>query len=271
MKMAVLVLLLGALVWMVATLEQRSLYFPDKTLAATPQVYQLSYRDLALRAKDGIEVHGWFIPAEKQSATTTRTLLMAHGNAGNISHRLDKALLFHQLGLNVLLFDYRGYGLSKGVPSEKGTYRDAEAAYDFLVSELKQRPEQIILYGESLGCAVSVEMAKNHPAAALILESPFTSTVQMGKLVFTWLPVQLIVRYRYDNLAKIPNVHMPVLVMHSPTDEVIPFSMGRSVFEAANEPKRFFELTGGHNDGYERSGKRYLEAIERFLESLRTK
>src|SRR5438270_4951145 len=117
-------------------------------------------------------------------------------------------------------------------------------------------PDRVVLYGESLGCAVATEMAVRHPSAALILESPFTSTTAMGRRVYPWLPVRWMVRYQYDNLAKIPKIHVPLLIMHSPQDEIVPFPMAQQLFAAAPQPKRFFELTGDHNEGYLVTGKR---------------
>ena len=238
---------------------------------ATPAAYGLTFDDLDLRTSDGIKIKAWFIPAvaPHSPVPASPTLLFCHGNAGNLSHRLDKLQKFHRIGLNVLLFDYRGFGQSEGSPSEAGTYADAEAAYQYLIQVKTIPPHRIILYGESLRCAVATEMARRHPdAAALILESPFTSTVAMGKRIFPWLPVRWIVRYHYDSLAKIPRIKMPLLIMHSPQDEIVPFEMGRQLYAAAPGPKKFFELTGGHNDGYELTGDRYGQVINEFLKSV---
>jgi fermentation-respiration switch protein FrsA (DUF1100 family) len=252
-----------------SSLERRSLYCPDRQIIATPAVYRLPFEQLALKTKDGVRIKGWFIPAESRLLASSLVLLFCHGNAGNISHRLDKLQIFHKMGFSVLLFDYRGYGQSEGVPSEAGTYADADAAYQYLMGTQKIHPSQIILYGESLGCAVATEMARRHAAGALILESPFTSTVEMAKRVFPWLPVRWIIRNRYDNLSKMPEIKMPVLIMHSPQDEIVPFDMGRQLFGAIPGPKAFFELAGGHNDGFEVTGNRYIQAIASFIRSLR--
>jgi hypothetical protein len=193
-------------------------------------------------------------------------VLFCHGNGGNISHRLDKAARLRRTGVSLLFFDYRGYGLSEGAPSEQGTYQDAEAAYQWL---LQRGAKGVVFYGESLGCAVATEMARRHPEArGLILESPFTSTVAMAQLIFPRLPVSWILRYRYDNLAKIPGLRMPLLILHSPQDEIVPFAMGKRLFAAAPEPKRFVEMAGGHNDGYIDFGERYAAEVKRFLDSL---
>ena len=276
MKIGYLIVLLLILSYMWTTLERRTLYFPDPLLAVTPAVYRLPYEDLSLTAGDGTPLHGWLIPqagparrrALRPAGGSGRagvTVLFCHGNAGNISHRLEKALQLHRIGLEILLFDYRGYGKSAGKPSETGTYRDAEAAYDYLVRTRKVPPGRIVLYGESLGCAVAAEIALHHPARALILESPFTSTAAMGRLVFPWLPVRWIVRDKYDTLSKIPSVITPLLILHSPQDEIVPFQMGQQLFAAARGRKQFYALTGGHNDGWEASGAGYLQAIQSFL------
>lgn len=266
LKFFILIVLM-AMAWIgLSSMERRTLYYPDRQVFATPAAYGLAFENVNLKTSDGAEIKGWFVPADRSASTLT--LLFCHGNAGNISHRLEKLQKFHHMGLNVLLFDYRGYGQSQGTPSEAGTYADAEAVYEYLTQIKGIPPGRIVLYGESLGCAVATEMARRHAAAALILESPFTSTVAMAKLIFPRLPVYRIVRYRYDNLTKIPGITMPLLIMHSPQDDIVPFEMGRQLYAAAPEPKRFFELTGDHNEGYELTGDRYISAITQFLKSL---
>lgn len=272
-KITILILLLIAAWFGLRSLEPRSLFYPDRTMMANPSVSRMAYEDLHLLAEDGTKIHGWWIPAAHPGGPT---ILFCHGNAGNISHRLDKAVRLHQAGAALLFFDYRGYGLSAGTPSEQGTYQDAEAAYQWFVKrealgmppEIRSTPH-IVFYGESLGCAVATEMAVRHPEArGLLLESPFTSTVAMAKRIFPWLPVRWIIRYRYDTLSKIPKIKMPLLILHSPQDEIVPFEMGKELFAAAPEPKRLVEMQGGHNDGYVDFGERYIAEIRRFLESL---
>ena len=193
-------------------------------------------------------------------------ILFCHGNAGNISHRLDKVARLHHAGADVLLFDYRGYGQSDNVaPSEKGTYADGEAAYLYLTKTRGIAPERLFLHGESLGGAVAVETALHHPVAGLILESAFTSTIAMAQRVFPWLPARQIIRYRYDSLAKLPRLTMPKLFLHSRQDDVVPFFMGEQNFQAAAPPKKFIELVGDHNEGYIDSGATYIEAIKKFI------
>jgi hypothetical protein len=193
------------------------------------------------------------------------TLLFFHGNAGNISHRLDSIRIFADLGLDVFIFDYRGYGLSEGSPSEPGTYRDATAAWRWLTGERGLAPGQILLFGRSLGAAVALELATRVEPAGVILESAFTSVPDLGAAIYPWLPVRLLSRYRYDNLGRIASVRAPLLVVHSRGDEIVPFRQGQALFAAASEPKRFLELQGGHNDGFLASGVGYRRGLAEFL------
>lgn len=264
MMIALKVVLVLALVWSgLSWFICKNLYFPTHEFEALPRSFGMSSGDVFFRAVDGTQLNGWWIPG-----SGPWTLLFCHGNAGNISHRVHKAFLFHEEGINVFLFDYRGYGKSRGRPSEQGAYRDGDAAYRYLVETRKIAPDRVLLYGESLGCAIAVELARRHPAGGIILESPFTSTIAMANLFFPWLPAQWIIRDRYDNLSKIPQIHIPILILHSPQDDIVPFAMGRKLFEAASGDKTFFEMTGDHNEGYIETGNRYTEAIRRFLQHL---
>ncbi|MBI3549520.1 MAG: alpha/beta hydrolase [Elusimicrobia bacterium] len=261
----------------IRSFERMNVYIPSRGFTIMPQTYGMDYRDVSLKTSDGVPVHGWYVPAaparpEAKSkpaagplAASKLVLLYCHGNAGNISTRVPKVNMFHRLGLGVLLFDYRGYGRSEGSPSEAGTYLDAEAAYRWLVEEAKVPAQNILVYGESLGNAVAIETALHHPSRALILESPFTSILDMGRLIFPFLPVSWLVTIRYDNLAKIPDVRSPVLVLHSKDDRIIPVGMGRRVYEAARDPKEFVELVGSHDEAYLESGDLYPKALVRFL------
>ncbi len=252
------VILLILLYWTLRAFERINLYIPSRILEAKPSDVGLQYTDLTLTAEDGVKLHGWLIPSENAPAT----LLFCHGNAGNISHRLESIQLFHELGLNVLIFDYRGYGRSNGRPSEQGTYLDARAAYE----RAKTTSDRVVVFGRSLGGAVAVDLVSNvDDAAALIVESSFTSTVAVGKEIYPFLPVSWIVTAYYDSLSKIPRVRCPVLVIHSPDDDIIPYHHGRELFEAAPEPKQFLEILGDHNGGFIESGTIYTEGIREFL------
>ncbi len=242
------------------------LYHPSRELVGTPRSLGLAYEDAWFTAEDGARLHGWFVPAPAAPAT----LIWFHGNAGNISHRLDNIGLLHRrLGIHIFIFDYRGYGQSDGRPSEAGLYRDARAALATLRRHPQVRPDRIVFFGRSLGAAVAVDLATQEPPLGLILESPFLSVRAMGKAVFPLLPVDLLVGNQYDSLPRVARVRVPLLVLHGDRDEVVPFSQGRALFEAANEPKTFFTIAGaGHNDTYVVGGAAYLDAWARFLEGL---
>lgn len=261
--LAGLALLWAGLRWF----EHINIFFPAKQLDVIPASFGMSHEEVDLTARDGVRLHGWFLPAPAHGPLAARelVLLYCHGNAGNISSRVHKANIYHQLGLNVLLFDYRGYGKSSGQPSEEGTYRDAEAAWRYLTEKKRFSPQAVIMYGESLGCAVALETALRHPPGALLLESPFTSIPDMGREIYPWLPVRWIAKTRYDNLAKIPRLKTPLLLMHSPKDAVVPERMGRTLFAAAPEPKEFFALKGSHDEGYMDSGAAYPRTVLAFL------
>jgi uncharacterized protein len=229
----------------VMILNQASfVYFPERSYTASPREYGLPFEDVRLQASDGTALAAWWIPAEGARGA----VVLAHGNGGNMSHRLDKARLLHDLGWSVLLFDYRGYGASAGKPSEEGTYEDMAAAVEHILSARGVSEGQLVLYGESLGGAVAVEAACRRTPGALVVDSSFTGLRDMAPHYYPWLPAPLL-RYRYDSLSRMPAVRCPVLVMHSPQDDVVPFAMGRALYDAAPESKRFTELAGGHNDG----------------------
>ncbi len=244
--LGLVVLLVYAGVCAIMFFSQESyFYFPEKGIQATPDAFGMRFEDVRLQTNDGEDLGAWWVPAEEARGA----LVLCHGNAGNISYRLEKIDFFRRLGLSVLAFDYRGYGTSTGKPSEQGTYFDAGSALRF-VHAVKGFPlDKIVLYGESLGGAVVIEAATHEEPAGLIVESSFSSAVAMAKHFYPWLPARLLVRIKYDSLARVPRIACPKLFMHSPQDDVVPFAVGRSLFEAAVEPKRFLLLRGGHNDG----------------------
>jgi len=267
LRQAALLIALLAAGWVgLRRFETANLYHPAREFAVIPQTFGLPHEEVALRAEDGVALHGWFLPAARGPlAGQGLVLLYCHGNAGNVSTRVSKAALFHRLGLSVLLFDYRGYGKSAGSPSEQGTYLDAEAAWRYINETKRFPPDKIVIYGESLGNGIALETALSHPPKALILDSAFTSIVDMGREVFPWLPVRLMVTMHYDNLAKIPRIRCPVLVMHSREDRVVPFRMGQALFAAAPQPKEFLEMTGSHGEGYLETGAAYPKTVLAFL------
>lgn len=237
------------------------LYYPTQAWVGTPADRGLAYRDIALRTADGLMLSAWWVPAQQARAA----VLFCHGNGGNISHRLDTLALFNRLGLSTLIFDYRGYGRSEGTPSEQGSYRDAEAAWDFLVQGMGIEPRHIVLFGRSLGGAVAADLAQDRPAGVLILESSFTSVPDLGRELYPFLPVHLLSRFSYDTRAYVRRIRSPVLVVHSRNDEIVPFHHGQAVFQAAPEPKAFLEIRGGHNEGFLLSGRHYEQGLADFL------
>lgn len=255
--------------------QGRLLFYPTSDLIATPSDWGLAYTDVDLTSSDGVRLHGWFIPAAADQATDApprRTLLFLHGNAGNISHRRDSLLIFHRLGLDVLIISYRGYGRSTGHPSEDGLYADADAAWRWLVDTHGTDPASIVIFGRSLGAAVAAQLAATRPAgevpAALIAESGFADLTSLARTLFPGLAHVLPLRYRFDAADWISQVQSPVLVLHSPEDEIIPYQQGRRLYEAAPEPRQFVVLRGDHNHGFLQSQPSYERALARFLAGL---
>ena len=220
-----------------------------------------------MTASDGIHINGWFLPATSPSPAKL-TILFFHGNAGNISHRLEKIGIFRDLGVDTFIIDYRGYGRSEGQPNEEGTYRDAQAAYAYLTQQRKLSPHSIVVYGESLGTAIAADLASKLQVRGLILEDGFTSVADVGQKMFPIFPVRWLVRNKYDTASKLPRMHVPLLIFHSREDEVINFSFGQRLFAAANEPKTFVELHGGHNDAFLTSAPTYRTALSKFFAGL---
>jgi hypothetical protein len=247
--------------------ERQLIYFPARALDMEPAALGLRHEELQLVAEDGVRLHGWFLPVPG----ARRVVLVCHGNAGNISHRLERALLMQrELGVSVLLFDYRGYGRSEGTPDEAGTYADARAAHRWAVDSARVEPRDLLLFGESLGAAVATQLALERPAGALVLESAFTSIPDMALAAYPFLPpVGGLIRTRYETLGKLPKLSLPLLVLHGERDEIVPLSQGRRLFEAAGEPKRLFVIPGaGHNDTYAAGGEAYWRVLREFLGSL---
>ncbi|MFC1621754.1 alpha/beta hydrolase [Candidatus Omnitrophota bacterium] len=255
--------------------EYKSLYFPMKEIEIDPSAVGLNYEDVYFETEDGVKINAWFVPA----GDSEYTLLFSHGNGGNISHRVEKILFLNGLGLNVFIFDYRGYGKSsgrprtsrfapvRGRPSEKGFYKDIEAAYNYLVTEKNIPPERIIPYGESLGGPVALDLASKKKVRALITESTFTSTVDMARALYPVFPAFLMSE-KFDSLNKIKDIKVPKLIIHSKNDDIVPFSLSLKLFNAAPEPKHHTILMGSHNSAYVDSKDVYLSGIREFLRDL---
>ncbi|HLY18138.1 MAG TPA: alpha/beta hydrolase [Bryobacteraceae bacterium] len=222
----------------------------------------LGASDVWINTSDHERLHAWSIPREG----APRVTLHLHGNAGNITHWHARFREIRAAGTAVLALDYRGYGKSSGRPTETGLYSDAEAAYDYLVNA-GYRPDQIVVYGESLGTAIAVDLASRRPCAGVILESPFTSARQVANTIIPILGPLLI--WGLDSRAKIGGMHAPLLVMHGDRDAVIPLRLGQDLFAAALEPKSFWLVPGaGHNDIAEVAGLTYRERLRSFYDGL---
>jgi len=245
--------------------EHHQVYQPFAALEANGDALGRPFEEVHFSASDGVKLHGWFFPAGTNSHRADLAVLICHGNGGNISHRLGFCEVMLETGVNVFVFDYRGYGRSEGRPSEQGTYRDAQAAHQWL----RQKDfTNIVAYGESLGAGVVAELALRESLAGAVLQSSFTSIPNIGAELFPWLPVRWISTIKYDTRSKLPRLKIPVLVMHSRADMLIPFTHGEENFAAANEPKMFWELKGDHNDFLEVDRARFLEGMEKFLSVL---
>ncbi len=258
---------------MLLGLEKYVIYVPERTIEMTPQSEGLAYEDVWFPTSDGLKLHGWLVP----SPDARVTLVWFHGNAGNISHRVDNIKQLHRfldraLTPNIFIFDYRGYGKSQGGfsdLSEEATYRDAEGALAYLRARQDLAHTQPVYFGRSLGAAIAVEVARRHSPAGLILETPFTSIRDMAKAALPFLPVGGLLQTKYDSLAKIREIRAPLLILHGDRDDVVPYEQGRRLFEAANEPKTFYAIRGArHNDTYIVGDRAYFDAWARFLEGL---
>jgi fermentation-respiration switch protein FrsA (DUF1100 family) len=241
--------------------EKGIIFFPDPVMVGTPADFGLDYEDVFFAAADGFRLHGWWVPQ-----AGAPVLVWFHGNAGNISHRLENLQLLRELvGVQVFIFDYREYGRSQGRISREGTFADAAGAWRYVAETRGIAGADIVLFGRSLGTALATGLALDQPCRGLILESAFTNSSDMAKMLapflFDWRP-----RVPYDNLGKIDKVKAPVLIVHGSDDEIIPVDMGRRLFAAANPPKELYIIPGAHhNDTYVVGGREYFERLRRFI------
>jgi len=248
------------LFYYVRYIEYRSVYFPLKEITVTPDNAGLPYEEVFFMTSDNKKLNGWFIPNDK----TDFVVLIFHGNAGNISHRLPKISMLYDLGYSVFVFDYRGYGKSEGRPSESGFYEDAIAAYKYLNEDKRFPAENIIFYGASIGGAVGIDLAQKVKAKALITEDTFTSISDMARITYPFIP-KFFISTKFDSISKIKNVDCPKLIIHSADDEMIPFAMGKKLYEEAAEPKEFLEISGFHNEAYFLSEEQIKNGIQSFI------
>ncbi|MDR8392785.1 alpha/beta hydrolase [Aliifodinibius sp. S!AR15-10] len=270
--------MLSSLLWTVAALvagyilivvllylfQANLIFHPVSELPYKPDVVGLKYEDVNFTSEDGVNLHGWYVPHDNARGT----VLFQHGNAGNISGRLETLEILHNLGLNIFIYDYRGYGQSDGAPSEEGTYRDAMAAWLYLTETKNTDAAHVILMGRSLGGAVTAWLATQVTPAGVILESTFTSAPDLAADLYSIFPARSLIKYDFPNKDRIQKIDVPLLVAHSTEDDLIPFKHGQRLFEMAGEPKHFFEMQGDHGSGFLDTGEAYIRAIDEFVSSI---
>ena len=255
-------------IYMWAT-QRHKIFLPEPQLQTTPDRNGMRYEEVRIPSGNGMErgeLHGWWIPAEQTNAAT---LLYLHGNFRNIGHNVEHALRLHNLGYNLLLVDYRGYGLSTGgKPSEAKVYEDAEAIWNYLLKVRGALPQRTFIYGHSLGGAVAIDLAVHHPeAAGLIVESTFTSMTAMGKRDYPYLPISLLLNQRFDGLDKISRLKIPVLFIHGTWDEKIPYQMSEQLFDKSPQPKYLKLIEGGeHGNSGGIAWLEYRAAVSEFVQ-----
>ena len=266
------------------------IYSPQFGLDVKSKNKSIEHEEITYQTTDGITIFAWyvpFIPKASHDGDDSNTpdelkepippgvpensrgvILFCHGNAGNISQRIDSFEIFRELGFSTFIFDYRGYGKSEGKPTEKGTYRDAEEAWNYLVREKKVKPEEIIVFGRSLGGGIASYLAQKYQPRALIIESSFTSVSDFARELFPGLPLKLLLRFKYNTLERLRDIHCPVLIIHSPGDRTIPFVCGEVLYRTANPPKKFLRIKGDHLYGFIKSKKIYTNGLREFFAEL---
>ncbi len=245
--------------------QSSMIFVPSRQVNITPKTVGLEFESVQLITPDRVNLSAWFIPSKEADSYV---ILHCHGNGGNISNRVDYSLIFHQIGLSSLQFDYRGYGNSSGSPTEEGLYLDAITAWEYLVNDRQIPPSKIILYGESLGGGVASYVALQKPVGGLILASTFTSVPDRGAEIYPFVPVHALSKYQFNTYDRLPQIKVPILVIHSRDDIIIPFSHGEKNFARANEPKTFLEISGDHNYGFLDSGTVYSQGILDFVAKI---
>jgi fermentation-respiration switch protein FrsA (DUF1100 family) len=275
---------LSGLIAFVMAFEDKFIYFPSKYPDGFGEIDNQHPRegeifpeieDCYFVTSDGIRLHGWYCTPHRNVSgapvpiATEMVLLWFHGNAGNIGYRYDMIRAMMQLPVQVFIIDYRGYGRSEGKPTEPGLYLDARAAWDYLINKRGVPPRRVIIFGKSLGGAPAIDLASQVEPAGLIVQSSFTSAAEMAAAVLPLFP-RVLLHTKMDSAAKISRVSCPKLFIHSRADEVVPFELGYRLYQAAPEPKQFYEVTGAsHNSTYLAGGKPYFDAIRSFIDSCR--
>jgi uncharacterized protein len=254
--------------------QSNLVYMPSQALTETPATIGLKFEDIQITTKDNVNLDAWFVPAKDNDQIGKGVILFCHGNGGNIGNRVSYLPIFRDLGLSTFLFDYRGYGKSEGKPTEAGTYADVEAAWQYLTQERKIPPKKIIIYGESLGGAIAAYIAQltsqdlKNNAGGLVLASTFTSISDRASELYPFLPIRLLSRFSYNSIERLPSIKIPVLIIHSTDDEIIPFHHSDRNFQAANQPKKLVKLRGDHNGGFLDSLENYRNGLNEFIQSI---
>jgi len=253
----------GGVATLMWSFQDRLLFPSTREIYREPSAFGWVFEDVWVEV-DGERTHGWWVPLEDHRGVA----LFSHGNAGNIADRLESISLLRDFGFSVLAYDYGGYGRSSGRPSEARLYGDVRAMWRHLRDERGFQPGEIVLFGRSLGAAPTIDLAVEVEAAAVIVESAFTSVPDVAGEVFWWLPTRRLVRHVFDNAAKVGEIRSPLLIVHSPDDTIIPYHHGERLFELAMEPKTFVEIRGDHNTGFVQSMDIYRAGWESFLEPV---
>ena len=251
---------LGILGFLRRRFQHSRVFLPDRFPDGVwqPSSFGLHAEDVWFEARDGVRLHGWWVPHKRARCT----VLYCHGNTGSIAGRIGVFKHLAKLRTNLLAFDYRGYGRSEGVPSEKGLYLDVRAAFDLLVDELRENPARIILFGHSLGGAVAVDCAMDRPMAGLIVQSSFTHIRDAAKSMFPTLPIHLAATRQFRSVDKVGGLSMPKLFIHGQADETVPYALGRALYEAAAEPKELYSVPrAGHTDVHRHGGMTYMRKL----------
>ncbi len=244
---------------LVQIMETGMLYHPIRSYLTDGELSSRGIQRYRLKTPDGPEIDVWYCSGD------SLTLLLCHGNAGSNDDRLEQVLRLNAMGHGVVLFDYRGYGVSSGHPTEKGLYRDAHAVYDWMIAKQHIKESRIVVYGTSLGAAVAAELACQTNPRSLILETAMTSKLEIARDIMPFFPAFLFTWDQFETVRYLNKVHVPVLITHGTADEVIPYSHGERLFQAAREPKFFLSVPGAHhNDIWIVGGNPYFDSIHRF-------
>ncbi len=243
------------------TIQKRLIFSPNRTLSYDPEDIGLDYEHVTFETRDEVKLHGWYIPHRNAKAT----VLFFHGNAGDIADRMDTILQWHRLEVNFLIFDYRGYGKSEGSPSENGLYRDAEAAYEYLIKHQQVDKDQLIVMGRSLGGAIAAWLGAHRQCRMIILESTFTSAPEVAADIYPIFPARYLIRYRFQVKKWVDKIRVPILIAHSIDDNLIPYAHGKELYDVAHPPKKFVKLRGAHASATIDSREEYEEAVRKFL------